>query len=67
MLRCCPDDRVVIVVDDDCNVLMTLLVAGLVNANVHEVVKPSGALRFDVIQRPVNATPDRFPVDAHVL
>jgi hypothetical protein len=55
------------VVDDDCDVLVTFLIAGLVNADIYEVVKPSGTLRFYVIQRPVDAPADRFPVNAHIL
>ena len=62
-----PDDCVCIVVDDDRNVLVSLLVACLVNADVHEVIKPSGAFGFDVIQCSVDAASDCFPVDAHVL
>lgn len=38
---------------------MPLLVAGFVNADVHEVIKSSGAFRFDVVQSSVNAAPDR--------
>jgi hypothetical protein len=55
------------VVDNDRNVLVALLVTGLVNANVHEVIKPLGTLGLDVIQRPVDATAYRFPVYAHIL
>ena len=30
-----------------------LIVTGLVNVNVHEVIKPLGTLGLDIIQRPV--------------
>ena len=40
---------------------------GLVNANVHEVIKPLGTLGLDIIQRPVDATAYRFPVYAHIF
>ena len=62
-----PNYRICIMVDNDRNVFMPLLVAGFVNADVHEVIKSSGAFRFDVVQSSVNATPDRLPVDTHVL
>ena len=62
-----PHDRVCIVVDDDRDVLVTFLIAGLVDADIHEIVKPSGTLRLNVVQCPVHAPSDRFPVDAHIL
>ena len=56
-----------IMVNDDCNVLMPLFVAGLINADVYEIIKHSGALGFDVIEGSVNTSLNCFPVDAHVL
>jgi hypothetical protein len=63
----CPDDRVRIVVDDDSDVLVPLLVAGLIDAYVYEIIKPAGALRFYVIQRPVHTPSDGLPVNPHIL
>ena len=54
-------------VDDDRDVLVSFLIAGLVNADIYEVVRPSGTLRLNVVQCPVDAPSHRLPVDAHVL
>ena len=54
-------------VDDDRNILVTFLVAGLVNANIHESVNPPGNLRFNVVHGPVDAPSDRFPVNTHIF
>ena len=67
MPLCCPDNGICIVVNDNRNVLVTFLIAGLINANVYKVIKSSGALRFNVIQSSVYTTPNCFPVDAHIL
>ena len=48
--RSAPDDAGLVVVDDHRHIFVAFLVAGLVNADVHEVVKPSGTLRLDVVQ-----------------
>ena len=45
----CPDNAVRVVVDDDRDVLVPLLVAGLINAYVYKVIEPAGAFRFDLI------------------
>ena len=46
----CPYVFVCIVVDNDRDVLVAFFVAGLVNADMYETVKPSGTLRLDVVQ-----------------
>ena len=62
-----PDNRVGVMVDDYRNVLVSLFVTGLVDADINEVIKPLGTLWLYVIQRSVDAAAYRFPVDAHVL
>jgi hypothetical protein len=42
-------------------------VTGLVNTNVDKVIKASGTLRFDLVQRSVDTAADSFPVDSHVF
>jgi hypothetical protein len=62
-----PDDRIGIVIDNDCDVLVAFPVTGLVNTNVDKVIKASGTLRFDLVQRSVDTAADSFPVDSHVF
>ena len=62
-----PYDRVGIVIDDNSDVLMAFPVAGLVNADVNKVIKASGTLRLNHVQRPMDTTADGLPVDSHVL
>ena len=45
----CPRHGVRVVVDNNRDVLVPFLVAGFVNANAHKAVKPSCAIRFDVV------------------
>ncbi len=67
MPLCCPYDRVCVMVDDDRDVPVAFPVAGLVNTDIYEAVKPSGTLRLNVVQGSVDAPSDRFPVNAHIL
>ena len=62
-----PNDCVRIVVDNDSDVLMAFPVTGLVDTDVDKVVKASGTLRLDLVQRPVDTAADSFPVDPHVF
>ena len=62
-----PDYGIGIVVDDDRDVLVPLLVAGLVNSNVDKTIKASGTFRLEVIEAPRYAFPDGFLVDAHIV
>ena len=36
-----PDYRIGIVIDDDGYVLVTLLIAGLINTDIHKIVEPA--------------------------
>ena len=63
----CPDNGIGIVVDDDSDILVSFLIAGLVDADIHKVIEPSGTLRFDLVERPADTAPDSLSVDAHVL
>lgn len=63
----CPYDCVCIVVDNDRDVLVVFFVAGLVNADIYETVKPSGTLRLDVVQGSVDVPSDCFLVNTHIL
>lgn len=62
-----PDHGVGIVVDNDCDVLVSFLVAGFIDVDVHEPVKTSGSFRFKVIKGSGDTLSDRFPVNAHVV
>ena len=62
-----PDDRVGIVIDDDRDVLVAFPVTGLVDTDVDKVIKASGTLRLDHVQRPVDTAAYGFPVDPHVF
>lgn len=66
-MLCRPYDRVGVVVDNDRDVLVAFLIAGLVNADVYKAVKPAGTFGFNVIEGAVDAPADGFPVDTHVL
>ena len=63
----CPNYGARVVVDDDGNVLVPFLVAGFVYADIHEAVKPFGAIRFDDVQRAVDASADGLPVNPHIF
>lgn len=54
-------------VDDDSDILMAFLITGLVNADVHESVKPSGTLRLKGIQGTMDTSADSLPVDSYVI
>ena len=62
-----PDDRVGVVVDDDGDILVTLLVAGLIYAYVYKIVKTPGTFRLNDIQRAMYAPANGLPVYPHVL
>lgn len=62
-----PDDGVGIVIDNDRDVLVAFPVTGLINTNVDKVIKASGTLRLDLVQRSVDTAADSFPVDPHVF
>ena len=62
-----PHDRICIMIDYNRNVLVSLLIAGLINTYIHKVVKPAGSLRFNIIQGTMNASADGLPVDSHVF
>ena len=62
-----PYDCVRVMVDDDRDVLVAFLIAGLVNADIHKPVQSAGAFRLNHVQSAVDASAGRFPIDAHVL
>ena len=46
---CRPNDHDCVVVDYDRDVLVTFPIAGLIDTNIYEVVKPARSLRFNII------------------
>lgn len=54
-------------VDNDCDILVSFPVAGLINTDVYKIVKAFGTLRLNDIQGSVNTPSYGLPVNAHVL
>lgn len=61
-----PHDGVRLVVHDDGDVLVSLAVAGLVDADANKPVEALAGVRLEVLVRAMDATSDGVPLDAHV-
>ena len=67
MTRSRPDNGVGIVVQNDGDVLVPLLVAGLVNAYAYKTVQPTASVRFDFVECTGYAVAYGLPINAHVF
>ena len=60
------DYRVGIMIDNNGDVLMAFLIAGLIDADVDQPVKADVDIQFDIVMSPGDAAPNGLPIDTHV-
>ncbi len=53
-------------IHDDGDTLVTLAVAGLIDADADQAIEAFAGVRFEILVRTVDAAADSVPLDAHV-
>ena len=67
VILCCPDNRIGLVVYNDCDIAVPLTVAGLVDSNLYNSVKTDVDIGFEIFMDARDTSADSTPVDPHIF
>ena len=67
MILCSPDNSIGLVIYDDCDIAVSLTVAGFIDPDLYSSVKTDVDIRFEIFMDACDTSADGTPVDSHIF